>query len=289
MNSTVLIAGCGYVGTRLAEALAADKIPTLGICRTDRELPHGTQLILADLMNPGSIKLPPSITHVVFCPSSGGSGASPTSRGVYTEGLSNLLNALDRNGAKPQRLVYVSSSGVYAENDGGLVLEGSPTGPARDAAASILEGEKTARNRAGCTSVIARLSGIYGPSRHRLLDAARTGTDSGRRNPPEWLNQIHRDDAASAIRHLLFLDAPPPVCIVSDNLPARRSEVLAWLCQQLGTPIPAPNLPASPVEGKRLSNRLLTSTGFRLEYPTFREGYASIMRLQRRTGLQPGA
>ena len=51
-----------------------------------------------------------------------------------------------------------------------------------------------------------RCSGIYGPGRGALLRKARGDQPGARR----WTNRIHADDAASAISHLLDLDAPPP-------------------------------------------------------------------------------
>jgi hypothetical protein len=63
-----------------------------------------------------------------------------------------------------------------------------------------------------------------------------------------------------------------------------QREFLAWLAVQLNRPLP-PSVPENAdtirkrgVTNKRISNRKLTETlGYSFRYPTFREGYASIM------------
>ena len=135
----------------------------------------------------------------------------------------------------------------------------------------------------------ARLGGIYGPGRTALIrEAARRR--SGQPNPelPDpYTNRIHRDDAARALWHLLTHAQPPELVAVVDDHPSLRSVVLGYVADQL-----TPHLTAQPEPGtettratgstrpranRRISNRLLRSTGFDLRYPSYREGYASLL------------
>jgi hypothetical protein len=59
--------------------------------------------------------------------------------------------------------------------------------------------------------------------------------------------------------------------------------VLAWLAERLGVAVPAPASPTERPEAgrsatnKRCSNALLLASGFRFRYPTYREGYQSLL------------
>lgn len=122
--------------------------------------------------------------------------------------------------------------------------------------------------------VVARIGGIYGPGRERLLRTAVRSTPVSAR----WTNRIHADDAARALVHLAT--APPPlvpdVVNVVDREPARKHDVVSFIAQELG--VTAPPLDADDTsQGKRVDGTRLLTTGFTHEYPTYREGYRDII------------
>ena len=115
-------------------------------------------------------------------------------------------------------LLLVSSSSVYAQTDGGVVTEESPTQPDRETGKLLLQAEQQVLVAGG---IVARLAGIYGPGRSvilkRFLNGEAVIEDDGRR----FLNQIHRDDAAAAEADA-ELDHCDDLSPLADALPAHR-------------------------------------------------------------------
>jgi hypothetical protein len=82
---------------------------------------------------------------LVHCASSGGGGAEAY-RGVYRDGMANLLEAF-----APGRGIFTGSTSVYDQQEGEWVDENSPTEPPRETGKILLEAEAIAR-RAGDAS-----------------------------------------------------------------------------------------------------------------------------------------
>jgi hypothetical protein len=112
------------------------------------------------------------------------------------------------------------------------------------------------------------------------VERVRTGRALYRTDAPHYTNRIHRDDCAGALRHLLGVAAPEPLYVAVDSEPAQDVEVMRWLAGTLGAPPPRParagELPAAR-SNKRCRNDRLLSSGYRLRYPTFREGYTALL------------
>jgi len=279
----VLVAGCGYVGGALARRLVTDGHVVYGLCREPRGLPEGVTPLAADLTRPETLRsLPPDVDVVCFT-AAAKAHADEAYRAVYVDGLRHLLGGLAASGARPRRLIFTSSTSVYGQTSGEWVDETSPCEPADFAGQRMLEAERLVRD-GPLPGVVLRLGGIYGPGRTGLLEAVRRGTAAAGAGQPRYTNRIHRDDAAGAVRHLLRLDAPEDVYLGVDDDPAEFGQVVRWLADRLGAPPP----PAEPPEGadrrrtrrgnKRCTNGRLRRSGYSFRYPTFREGYAMILR-----------
>jgi nucleoside-diphosphate-sugar epimerase len=189
---------------------------------------------------------------------------------VYETGVANLLAA-----ARCERFLLASSTAVYAEDGGAWVDERSPTEPRAATARSVLAGEALARARHAAACAV-RFGGLYGPGRTRLLRAARTGSLAYQAAPPRYTNRIHRDDAAGALAHLLRRPALEPVYVAVDSEPAAEEALQRWLAARVGGTPPRARHGVREGAGKRCSNRLLLASGYRLLFPTFREGYGAL-------------
>jgi nucleoside-diphosphate-sugar epimerase len=275
----VLIAGCGWLGSALGEALAADGHEVLALRRDLARLPPGLRGIAADLTDAASLRrVPDGIDLAVYAAAAGRRDADAY-RAAYVTGVERLVERLAAGGGA-RRLVYTSSTGVYGRRDGAWVDEATPPEPADATARLLLEGEARVAV-APFPGVVLRLGGLYGPGRASLVERVRRGEARYAPGPPLFTNRIHRDDAVAALRLLLFHAAPEPLVLGVDCEPAPEREVLEWLAARLGAPPPQP-APADPAgrrarSNKRCRNDRLRALGLSLRHPTYREGYAALL------------
>jgi nucleoside-diphosphate-sugar epimerase len=277
----VFIAGCGYVGEVLGRELAEDSHDVWGLRRHPVPQPGAIRRITADLSVAKDLAdLPPDLDFVFYMASAGGSDDARY-RTAYVEGLSNLLAALASQGQRPARVFFVSSTAVYAQQDGGWVDETSPTEPTHFSGRRLLEAE--AILFAGpFPGTVMRFGGIYGPRRTQLLASVRAGSAVWCRSPRLWTNRIHRDDCAGALKHLMLHHGAEKIYIGVDCEPAEQSTVQRWLAGVLGAPPPRGVGAGDPAlrlarSNKRCRNDRLLASGYTFRYPTFREGYRAVI------------
>ena len=277
---TILMAGCGDLGTEAGLRLAGLGHRVVGWRRSPAKLPAQIEGVAADLRSANLPAVPGDTTAVVIAIAAG----APTEeayRTAYEGGVRHVLDALERDRVRPGRVLFVSSTAVYGDVGGGWVDEAAAPAPPGFSGRILIEAEAILQQRlagTGTAAVSLRLGGIYGPGRTRLIDQVRSGTAV----VPEdvrFTNRIHRDDAAAAIVHLLSMPGEPaPVYLGVDDDPADLGSVLRFLAAEMDLPEP-PVGDAGPARAgnKRCSNRLLRSTGFSFTFPSFREGYRDIL------------
>lgn len=272
----VLIAGCGYVGCVLAERLVAAGDEVVGLRRSVAALPAGVAPFAADLADPASLRALPGRFDAVVYAAAPDRREEAAYRAVYVDGVARLADA-----TAGARFALVSSTSVYGQDGGEVVDEDSPTEPAGWNGRSVLEGE-TRVLRGAARPLVLRCGGIYGPGRARMLEAARAGRLALPAGGPRYTNRIHRDDVAGALEHLLRLPAPEALYVGVDAEPAPEEAVHRFVADLVGRPLPPPGPggpgPGAPASGKRCSSRRLLESGYRLRFPTFREGYAALAR-----------
>ncbi|TFC37151.1 NAD-dependent epimerase/dehydratase family protein [Cryobacterium sp. TMT2-42-4] len=288
---TVLIAGCGDLGTEVGLRFAALGHRVVGLRRNAAVLPASIEGQSVDLSAHQPVV--PADTEIVIVTIAAGDPSPAVYRAAYVDGLQNLLDALDEAGVTPHRVLLVSSTAVYDVSDESWVDEQTPANPRPGTDAILLEAEQMLHARIPA-AVVFRLSGIYGPGRERLITQVRSGRTTASASA-RHTNRIHRDDAAAAIVHLMLREeALAPLYLGVDSAPVRGGEVLAFLAEELGLPAPMPEAPGAPGAttaaptrpvprdsqrggDKRLRNQLLLGTGFTFSYPTYREGYRAVL------------
>ena len=269
----VLIAGCGVLGSALALKLAQDGHRVYGLKRDTSTLPLGVEAVEADLTRPETLaNLPRDIDRLVFMPTPGKRDQAAY-ESIFHDGWRNLWNSLK---CLPARTILISSTAVYGQSDGSIVNEETLAEPARFNGEALLQMEQLA---ADCTDdlVVARVSGIYGPGREGMIRlAASTGLEI-QKSPPVFTNRMHRDDVAAALMHLMLLDEPQALYLLTDDLPAAKYDVLAWIAATLGNAAPKGLVTGQGSGGKRVSNKRLRGSGFQLNFPDYRAGYGAIL------------
>jgi nucleoside-diphosphate-sugar epimerase len=269
----VLIAGCGYVGSALATRLAAAGDFVVGLRRRPATLPPGVVPLAADLADPAALRALPGPFDAIVYAAAPDRREEAAYRAVYADGVARLVDA-----TAGARFVLVSSTSVYGQDDGSVVDETSPAEPSAFTGRIVLEGEARVL-RGAARPVVLRCGGIYGPGRTRLLDAARAGRPAVAPGTTRYTNRIHRDDVAGALEHLLRVESAERLYLGVDADPASEETVYRWLAARVGRPLPEPAPavgPAPPAGGKRCSSRRLLASGYRLRFPTFREGYGEL-------------
>jgi len=279
--STVLIAGCGYVGSALALRLAALGHTVWGLRRNTAALPSCARPFKADLLRPATLRPLPAHFDFVFYTAGAAGFTERDYRDAYVDGLGNLLDALEAGDAPPKRVFFTTSTGVYAQDDGSWLDEQSPTEPRRFSGKCLIEGEARL-HAAPIPGTVLRLGGIYGPGRTRLLDNVRSGEARCVAGRTAYLNLIHRDDCAGALLHLMELDEPETVYLGVDELPVERCALLRWLAGALGVPeprvVPATEAPEPQRGGnRRFRNTRLKASGYTFAFPNYREGYGALL------------
>jgi nucleoside-diphosphate-sugar epimerase len=271
----VFIAGAGYVGAVAADLLAqAGHAVDIGR-RTPGSAPRAHAVnVLQPETYPAALR---EADCVIYCVSADGF-TEEAYRAAYVEGLSKVAAAAAAGAAR--RLIFVSSTGVFGQDDGAVLDENSPALPRGFSGRTILEGEALLASLPVEAAVI-RFSGIYGPGRDRLVRLVRAGAPVSAKSRAAITNRIHRDDCARALVHLVERPAVQALYLGSDEAPTPMGEILDWIAARLGLPSPPAGEDAPDVlqrgGNKRLSSARLRAEGFRFRYPTYREGFAAIL------------
>lgn len=271
----VFIAGAGYVGTVAARLLAqAGHAVDIGR-RTARGEPGSHAM---DVLRPQSYPAALREAHcLVYCVSADGF-TEASYRAAYVDGLARVVEAAAKGAAK--RFIFVSSTGVFGQDDGSVVDESSPALPRGFSGRILLEAEALLA-AAPIEGATIRFSGIYGPGRDRLIRLVRTASPVSAKSRAAITNRIHRDDCARAIAHLVDSPAVQPLYLGSDEAPTAMDEILEWIAARLGlAPPPAGEDSAQVLQrggNKRISSARLRGEGFGFLHPTYREGFAAIL------------
>jgi nucleoside-diphosphate-sugar epimerase len=278
----ILIIGCGYVGLPLGAELSAAGHEVFGIRRDSAAVAElatrGIQFVQADITDRQALgQIAPDFDAVVNLVSSTRGGVDEYRR-AYLEGTRNVVSWLQPN--PPQKYISTSSTSVYGQTDGSVVTEESPTAP--DSATSRILVETENELRASFPAIILRVAGIYGPERGHLFQQFLRGEATLRDDGSNFINNVHLNDVAGAIAHLLHAGTPGETYNVVDNEPVTQADFFRWLSATLRMPMPT-SAPANPdrkrgLTNKRLSNVKLRAAGYSFQYPTFREGYTAEMK-----------
>ncbi|MFW5926479.1 MAG: SDR family oxidoreductase [Wenzhouxiangella sp.] len=269
---SLLIAGCGDLGIRLARRLDPDQWRICGLRRRPERLPEGIEAFGADLSSPRSLAGLEKEWDAVVYQATPGARDEDAYRRTYLEGPETLFAHVST-----RRHVFVSSTAVYGQDDSGWVDETSPTEPTAFNGRILVEAEHRMRSVAP-ESVAVRFSGIYGPGREYLIRSLRQGSARCRREPPQWTNRIHANDCVGVLAHVLELQRPAPLYCATDHCPAPRCEVLEWLAERIGAPPPRELEPESGGgQGKRVANGRLLASGYAFQYPDYRTGYGTLV------------
>lgn len=273
-SKSVLFLGFGDIARRTAELLPECR--RVGVARSARAAPEGVEfwqgaadstLVREHLAETTFDAVVLTLTPTEYSPE-----AYELS---YVETLRTLLPVWQRN--PPGLLIFVSSTSVYHQSRGEWVDEDSPTVPQHFSGNTLLQAETLLRD-SGMNICVVRFAGIYGPGRDFLLRQVRAGKGGS----TDFTNRIHADDCAGMLSHLMrrHWQGEPlePLYLGCDSGPASGVEVRRWLAKRIGIDPDALEPSTSERGGnKRCRNRRLIESGYKLLYPSYREGYSALL------------
>lgn len=285
---TLLVVGCGDIARRALPVLAG-RYRMLALVR---ELAKGepfasanAEVILADLDDAASLMPLAGRADLVL------HLAPPSETGTEDTRTRNLVSALERARILPQRLVYISTSGVYGDCGGDRVDETRGVNPQTERAARRVDAERILLSwgdRRGVSVSILRVPGIYAADR-LPIERLKRGTPVLVAEDDVYTNHIHADDLAAicaiALRHAL----PGAIYNASDDSEMKMGDYFDLVADRNGLPRPPritrteaasvmpPALLSFMLESRRLSNRRMKNElGVTLRYPTVREGVPDL-------------
>ncbi|MDF0644960.1 MAG: hypothetical protein P0111_13100 [Nitrospira sp.] len=209
MSHSVVIAGSGYTGRYLAEALTKASRQFFATSRDpDRNLPHlrSEQRLRFDLLQPETWQNIPQRADLVWC-----FPAAPL------EAVKTCAEAVK---ASSRRLVVLGSTSAYD------VMESQQYPPpwldetaAIDRTKPRVQGEEYLRQAGG--AILLRIAGIYGPGRDPL-----EWIKNGRVGPSRrYVNLIHVEDLAGIVLAALERGRSGETYNVSDGTPRTWVEI----------------------------------------------------------------
>jgi nucleoside-diphosphate-sugar epimerase len=275
----VLVAGLGWLGEAVARDLVAAGHRVTAARRRKGDSPLFRQ-VACDLTDFHEVKrLPDDVEAVVVCTSARADGVEDY-HAAYVEVNEALLERYADAGLAAY--VYTGSTGVLGHDGGEDVDEDTPVRPSAPTAEVLVEAERLVRGAAPRVPTrVVRLSGLYGPGRAGTIERVRRGALSLGPGDDAWMNFCHRDDASAYLRAALERGEDGAVYHGSDAEPARRRDVVLWVCGRLG--IPASMREDAAPGGRRGVNRRVLSEksrralGLTLRYPSYREGFEALL------------
>ena len=245
--------------------------------------PVGVKQIQADLDQPDSLTNLPTTDQIIYY------FAPPPQQGEDDPRMKNFLGAISL-APLPERIVYISTTGVYGDCKGAWVTEESPVAPTTDRARRRLAAEQALRTWAQehhIPCVILRISGIYGPGR-LPLERLRQGMSVLRRDMAPYSNRIHADDLARVCEAAAAAPGDCAIYNVCDNESSTMSDYFIAVAQHAGLPLPeeidwqqaekelSPAMLSYLHESRRIDNsKMLRELNIKLAYPTLKEGLAA--------------
>jgi len=275
----ILLAGCGDIGQRVAARLAKEH-QCFGLKRNPQFLQSSITPLKGDLSDGKDLAgVFSQEFDVVIATLTPEARTEQAYQKAYVDTAAALVSSINNAEYQPKLVIWVSSTSVYGEGTNSWLDENSPASPESFSARALKKAEDIMAAVSGDLTIV-RFSGIYGPGRLALLNSVKNGIGSPAQ-PKQWSNRIHSDDCAGFLAHLVnrHLNGQKleKLYLGTDCEPAAQHDVRTWLARQLNVVL-TEEISSSRTRTRRYDNKRLIRTGYQLQYPSYREGYTSILK-----------
>ena len=286
----LLIVGCGDVARRtLLRLLGHYRVFALlrdpAQCVFWRAM--GARPIVADLDHPVSLRRIAGLADIVL------HFAPPPEYGAGDARMRRFLAALSLTKSLPQRLIYVSTSGVYGDCAGARIDETRPARPITPRARRRVDAERQLRRFGRQNKVrvsILRAPGIYAQDR-LPLERLQKGVCALRAEDDVYTNHIHADDLAMLVCAALRYGQANRCYNATDDSEMKMAEYFDLVADRFSLPrVPRisrgeAQTQMSPLqlsfmsESRRLDNRRIKNElRAQLRYPRIEDGVDAAWR-----------
>lgn len=285
----LLIIGCGDVALRMV-ALVRGRYRIYALSHSPRRFATlralGVVPVAGDLDQPQTLGAIAGLAHDVvhFAP--------PPGHGEHDTRTVHLIAALAKGQSLPQQLVYISTSGVYGDCHGELVVETRPARPQTDRARRRADAERRLREwgaRSGVRVAILRVPGIYAADRLPLARLQK-GVPALRPEDDAYVNHVHADDLARIALAAVYRAHPNRMYNAVDDAPQKMGDYFDFVADRFGLPRPPrvtraeaervlpQNLLSFMRESRRLVNaRIKRELRAKLRFPSIHDGVAAAL------------
>lgn len=288
----IVIVGCGDIGLRVAKTWKNNGKSVFGIVKSEESLNllrqqhiHALSADLDDLSTFNEITselLEQSLIYY-FAP--------PPASGIEDPRMTNFLKLIDTDNP-PAQLIYISTSGVYGDQQGKLINEQTPANPQVDRAKRRYHAELQLALLSKISSAaitILRVGGIYGPGRlplQRLKDQVPMLHE----HLSPQTNRIHADDLAQVCIAAATTKAAGEIYNVSDGTNSNMTEyfnTIADFCALERPPLVdweeaektiSKGMLSYLRESRKMDNsKMIKELQIELLYPTLKDGLKSCL------------
>lgn len=280
----ITIIGCGDIGCRVGKILLEQGRQVLALARSEEKAGElqtkGFATLIGDLdYQQDTPELPLQGTQLFyFMPPQGG--------GKSDYRMLNFCRKLSPENT-PEKVVYISTSGVYGDCGGALVTEETPLNPQTSRAQRRASAESQLQEQAqrlGFKLVILRVTGIYGPGR---LPVARVmqGHPVLKPEVAPFTNRIHSLDLVQICLAAMERGEDGDIFNVCDGRQSSMTEYFTAIAEMHDLPRPKqismaeaeqemnPLMLSYLKESRRMSNRKMKEKlAIELLYPTLEAG-----------------
>ncbi len=287
---TLLIVGLGDIARRALPALQASYQVVALVRRggtQPRSAMRGIREVVGDLDDPASlVSLAGLAARVVHL-------APPPDHGRIDTRTRNLIDALSggamvaQGPRRPDRLVYISTTGVYGDCGGALIDESRPVNPVTDRAHRRVDAEAALLAWGAARGVavsILRVPGIYASDR-LPIERVRKGTPVLADDDDVFTNHIHADDLGRIVCAALDRGGAGEIYNATDDSDLKMGDWFDLIADRAGLPRPpriarsvaggaiSPALLSFMSESRRIGNaKIKARLGIVLGYPTVHAG-----------------
>ncbi len=293
MQKNINIIGCGYIGKKVAEKLSAYNVLLHGFVKSELSKKvcseAGVTVSRIDLDNT-SVNL--NTEHSArFANSHIAYFVPPTPKGEVDTRMASFISALNGLPKAPEKIILISTTGVYGDCKGQWIDETFVTRPQAARAHRRLSAETQLTQYCENNKVeliIFRVPGIYAADKLPLKRIA-SGEPIVRAEDSGYTNRIHAIDLADFCVEALLEDVEAGVYNCCDGAPSTMHDYFTQVADAMNMPRPgeislqqaqkelSAGMLSYLAESKRISNKkLLTHFKTRLAFPDLEAGLKNL-------------